>query len=138
MIKSRWEKYTGKEGLKNAVAELKTFKENNHRVPKVSEKGLSGIKGAVNRGEWQDQGINNWNDLLLYTFRDIDLSKKNYKSKNSLEEIGIILREFKENNNKIPRTTDKEMNGIRKALYRGEWTEFGIKSWKDLLKYVFK
>jgi len=29
------------------------------------------------------------------------------------------------------------MNGIRKALYRGKWNDFGIKSWKDLINYAF-
>ena len=66
--KSRWEQFTGKKGLKNAVSKLRAFKEKNQRVPKVREKGLSGIKGAVYRGEWKSFGLNNWNDLLLYAF----------------------------------------------------------------------
>ena len=74
-VKSRREQYTGKEGLKNAVSKLRAFKDINQRFPKVGEKGLSGIKGAVYRGEWQNQGINNYNDLLLYTFGDVGLSK---------------------------------------------------------------
>jgi len=32
---------------------LKPFKEKNQRVPRVRERGLSGIKGDVYRGEWQ-------------------------------------------------------------------------------------
>jgi len=135
--KSRWEQYTGEEGLRNAVSKLKAFEDKNQRVPKVREKGLSGIKGAVYRGEWQTYGINNWNDLLLYAFGDVELSKNKYKGKKGLEKVTETLREFKENNNKIPRTTDKVMNGIRKALYRGEWSEFEIKNWRDLLTYTF-
>ena len=54
-----------------------------------------------------------------------------------LEKVAEILRDFKEKYKKIPRTTDKEMNNIRKALYRGEWTGFGIKSWRNLLDYTF-
>ncbi|MBA7580181.1 hypothetical protein ES708_22072 [subsurface metagenome] len=42
--KSRWEKYTGKVGLKNAVSKLRVFKEKNQKNPKVRENGLSGIK----------------------------------------------------------------------------------------------
>ena len=125
-VKSRWVQNTGVEGLKNALNKLKAFKEKNQRVPRVREKGLSGIKGAVYRGEWQSYGIRNWNDLLLYTSGEIDLSKNKYKGKSGLEKVAETLREFKETNNKIPRTTDKEMNGIRKALYRGEWTDFSI------------
>ncbi|MFX1379074.1 MAG: hypothetical protein ACFFA4_08250 [Promethearchaeota archaeon] len=36
--------------------------------------------------------------------------------------------EFKKSKNKIPQTSDKEMNGTRKALYRGEWSEYVIKT----------
>ncbi len=63
--------------------------------------------------------INNYNDLLLYAFGEVGLSKNKYKGKSGLEQVAETLRKFKENNNKLPRTTDKEMNGIRKALYRG-------------------
>jgi hypothetical protein len=136
-VKSRWKKYTGKEGLKNAVMELKAFREKNNKVPKVSEKGLSGIKGAVYRGEWKQFGINNWNDLLLKALGETNSTKNKYNGKNGLKKVVKILREFKEKNKKIPRTTDKEMNGIRKALYRGEWSDYGIKTWKSLTKFVF-
>ena len=99
---------------------------------------MSGIKGALYRGEWQNQGINNYNDLLLYAFGDVGISKKKYEGKSGLDKVAETLRKFKEINNKIPRTTDKEMNSIRKALYRGEWTEFGVKSWRNLLTYTFQ
>ena len=114
-VKSRWEQFSGKEGLKNAVSKLRDFKDKNQRIPKAREKGLSGIKGAVYRGEWQNHGISNWNDLLLYAFGEVGLSKNKYKGKKGLENVSKILKDFKKNNNKIPRTTDKEMNGIRKA-----------------------
>ncbi|MHA1438983.1 MAG: hypothetical protein ACTSPD_15535 [Promethearchaeota archaeon] len=135
--KSRWEKYTRDDSLKNAVAKLRAFKNKYHRVPRVREKGLSGIKGAVYRGEWKKSGIINWNDLLLYTFGEINLFKNKYEGKSGLDKVVKKLREFKAKHKKIPHTTDKEMNGIRKALYRGEWTGFGIKSWRDLLNYTF-
>ncbi len=57
--------------------------------------------------------------------------------KRGLENIAKILKEFKKNNNKIPRTTDKEMNGIRKAVHRGKWNDFAIKSWRHLINYAF-
>ena len=62
---------------------------------KSEEKGLSGIKGAVYRGEWKTYGIINWNDLLLYTFGEIELSKNKYEGKKGLENVVIILKEFK-------------------------------------------
>jgi len=29
------------------------------------------------------------------------------------------------------------MKGIRKALHRGEWIDFGIRKWSDLITYTF-
>jgi len=66
---------------KNAVSKLRVFKEKNQKIPKVREKGLSGIKRAVYRGEWKSYGINNWNNLLFYAFGEIELSKYNTKVK---------------------------------------------------------
>lgn len=90
------------------------FNKKNQRVPRVKEKGLSGIKGAVYRGEWQSFGINNWKDLLLYIFGEAELPKNKFEGMRGLENAVKILIEFKKSKNKIPRTTDKEMNGIRK------------------------
>ena len=73
--------------------------------------------------------INNYNDLLLYAFGDVGLSKKKYKGKSGLEQVAETLRKFKEKNNKIPRTTDKEMNSIRKALYI---TKYRLRYWKNV------
>lgn len=137
-VKSRWEKYTGEEGLEFAVNKLRLYKDKNQRVPTVREKGLSGIKGAVYRGEWKLYGITNWNDLVLYAFGELKISKNKYEGKKGLENVVKFLKEFKKSNGKLPRTTDKEMNGIKKALYRGDWNDFGIKSWKGLINYVLK
>lgn len=98
---------------------------------------MSGIKGAVYSGEWQYFKINNWNDLLLHVFGEVNDLKCKYKDKRGLENVTQTLREFKNNNNKIPRTTDKEMRGIKKILYRGEWIDLGINKWIDLLTYTF-
>ena len=116
---------------------MRAFKEKNQRVPRMREKGLSGIKGAVYRGEWQSYGIRNWNDLLLHVFGEVNDPKYKYRGIKGLENVAKTLREFKKNNNKFPRTTDKEMKGIRKALYRGEWIDFGIRKWSDLITFIF-
>ncbi|MFW9990335.1 MAG: hypothetical protein ACFFC3_16965 [Candidatus Odinarchaeota archaeon] len=118
-INSRWERYTGEKGLKYAVKNLRAFKDKHRRLPKVRDKGLSGIKGAVYRGEWQLFDINNWKSLLLYVFGEIELPKNKFEGKKGLENAAKILREFKKNNDKILRTIDKEMNRIRKVFYRG-------------------
>ncbi len=119
------------------VNKLKAFKEKNQRVRRVREKCLSGIKGAVYRGEWQSYRIRNWDDLLLYAFGEVNNPKYKYKDRKGLENVVKTLKEFQKKNNKIPRTTEKEMNCVRKALYRCEWNNFGIKSWRNLMYYVF-
>ena len=81
--------------------------------------------------------MRNWNDLLLHVFGEVNDPKYKYRGIKGLENVAKTLREFKKNNNKFPRTTDKEMKGIRKALYRGEWIDFGIRKWSDLITYTF-
>ena len=52
---------------------------------------------------------------------------------NQFKKIEFVetLKDFRKNNNKFHRTTDKEMKGIKKAIYRGEWSKFGVKGWTD-------
>lgn len=56
---------------------------------------MSGIKGAVYRGEWKAFGITNWNELILYAFGELKISKNKYEGKKGLEDVLKILKEFK-------------------------------------------
>ncbi len=58
-----------------------------------------------------------WNDLLLCVFGELNDLKCKYKDKKGLENVAQTLREFKNNNIKIPRTTDKEISNIKKVFF---------------------
>ena len=47
------------------------------------------------------------------------------------------LRNFKIENNRLPKTDDTKMGGIIGAINRGKWTFDGIRTWNDLLRKTF-
>ncbi|MHA1360285.1 MAG: hypothetical protein ACTSRC_19360 [Candidatus Helarchaeota archaeon] len=82
-------------------------------------------------------GISTWNDLLRFTFGEINREQNKYVGKEGLERAINELKEFKTKNNRLPKKKDKEMNGIVDAIRRYQWLAFGIKTWNDLLVFVF-
>ncbi|MHA1438986.1 MAG: hypothetical protein ACTSPD_15550 [Promethearchaeota archaeon] len=46
------------------------------------------------------------------------------------------LLEFYQKNGKKP--TANEFDVLRKAIYRGEWKDYGINKWNDMLLHVFR
>ena len=129
--------YIGKQGLKFAVGKLKEFEKKYNRKPKYEDKAMRGVINAIERGEWVSTGINNWNNLLLYVFGEVNAPKNKYKGKKGLETAIRILKDFEKKNKKIPRSKDKGMLGIAKAMKRGEWINQGLTEWNDLLQLVF-
>ncbi|MHA1149237.1 MAG: hypothetical protein ACTSR8_13440 [Promethearchaeota archaeon] len=130
-------KYKGKEGLKRAVQVLKDYQNKNGRKPSQKKRGMGGISNAIQRGEWKDFGINSWNDLLMHTFGEINYSPYKYLGLDGLNRAIQILKEFKTKFGKKPTSRSKGIIGIYTAIKRGEWKEFGIESWNDLLMHTF-
>ncbi len=130
-------RYKGRIGLNNAVQELKKYREKYGKKPISNMKGMRVIYNTINRGEWKEFGINSWNDLLLFAFGEIYYEKNKYKGIRGLERAKQVLEDFKNINGKIPSQKNKGMGGIVTAIGRGEWKEFGIHSWNDLLKLKF-
>ena len=68
--------YIGKEGLIRAKNELKEFLAKNRRKPVTLDKEIAGILRAVKRGEWKEDGIQRWNELLIDTFKEVNLNRE--------------------------------------------------------------
>jgi len=134
-IKLTRNKYIGENGMKIALKELEVFKRKYERKPKYKDKEMSGITSAIHRGEWLTFGIKTWNDILQKVFGEVNSIK--YKGKRGLETTIEILKEFNKTQNRIPRTNDKGMSGIYRAVNRGEWIDFGIKDWSELINIIF-
>ncbi|MHA1438985.1 MAG: hypothetical protein ACTSPD_15545 [Promethearchaeota archaeon] len=116
---------------------MKAFKEKYGRKPTSVSKGMPAIYNTIGRGEWKYLGITCWNDILRLAFGEVFFEKNKYKGKSGLENAIEYLKEYKKRYGKIPSLRSKGMSGISSAILRGEWREFGINSWNDLLYSVF-
>jgi len=130
-------KYKGRQGLDRAIQVLNKFKKENGKKPPQHSKGMSGILTAIRRGEWKEFGINSWNNLLMHVFGEINYEPDKYIGRKGLNRAIQELKEFKTKFGKKPTSTNKGINGILSAIRRGEWKEFGINSWNDLLMHTF-
>ncbi len=90
---------------------------------------------AFKRGVWLKWGIEGWNDLLWKTFKEGSYGK--YLGKKGLERAMEVLGRYEQQHKKLPSIADKGIGGIKVAIARGEWEEFGIKEWNDILLRTF-
>jgi hypothetical protein len=123
--------FPDKEGLNRAIKEL-------GKLPAANDKKCSAIHKAIYRKKWTKFGINKWNDLMKMTFGKV----QNQPPKYTADEQGLNnaineVRNFEIQNNRFPKSSDKEMSSIKSAISNQKWTKFGIKSWEDLLKKTF-
>jgi hypothetical protein len=130
-------RFKGKEGLDNACTILRTFYKENSRIPYMRDKGMSGIRKAIARGEWDAWEIKRWSDLTILVFGKRNIPGGKYLGKEGLDLCVKILKEIHDKYNRLPTTRDKELKGILPAIKRGEWAEFKINTWNDLLMVTF-
>ena len=82
--------------------------------------------------------MNTWNDLMKMTFGKIQGQPPRYTAdKQGLNNAITELRNFKACNNRLPKSSDKEMSAIKSGISRKRWEKFGVKSWEDLMKKTF-
>lgn len=143
----------GKLGLELAVADLKIFFLENDRFPKTKEKGMITIRNSITPSYWGDKfipikgfidnnwkefGIENWDDLLRYTFGEEEIRK--WKETNELKKFNKAiaeLKKFKEEAKRLPKYDNKKLKWIASSVSRGIWKKFGINVWNDLMKHTF-
>jgi len=130
-------KFVGIDGLVQAMNDLQEFERENGRIPSSNDTGLGGIQSAISRGEWTLFGIKTWNDLLKSTFGRVNLERGKYYGIEGLTRAINELRDFKNQNHRLPIAIDKGMNTILRTIRDGEWSAFGITKWNQLLKESF-
>jgi hypothetical protein len=129
-------KYVGKKGLERAIKEIKDYKKKMKKNPSVPE--MDSIYRAIKKGNWKKYGINCWNDILYIAIGEVNVERKDYKGKKGLEKAIKELKTFKDKTGQFPTTKNQGMWNIAYAVRQGEWKQFGISNWYDLLKIVFK
>ncbi|MHA1150869.1 MAG: hypothetical protein ACTSR8_21830 [Promethearchaeota archaeon] len=138
-------KYLGNDGLNLAISELQEFKNKNKRMPVLKDKStnsiIRGIVLAINKGFWLEWDVKTWNDLILIAFEDSNRKSPKY---NGLEGLNIAiaeLKDFYENNNRMPVCSDKmndqSINRIINSIRKKLWVDFGVITWNQLLLKAF-
>ncbi len=128
--------YRGKLGLERAMAELRKFKVEHDRLPRVEDEVVGGMTYAIYSQEWVSFGIRKWNDLLMETFGEVNFQAGLYTGEQGLKRAVAEVQEYKAEHGRLPRS-DEAFGGILGAISRGEWASFGIKKWNDLLMKAF-
>ncbi|MHA1149668.1 MAG: hypothetical protein ACTSR8_15640 [Promethearchaeota archaeon] len=130
--------YNSKLGLDFIVAQLKIFQLNNNKVPLSTDKDMSPAVRGLSHKYWEKFGVKSWNDLLIYTFGEDQLEEwKELERKQRFDQAIKELREFYQKNQRLPIKKDKECRTIDNTIITGYWENYGIKTWNDMLFYVF-
>jgi TniQ len=128
-------------GLAWAMFQARRYYQENHHPPPAKDHPFCSIVYCCEIGAFKKSGITDWISFLQkalgkrLTYRAIN---KNFKSKEGFERACVYITNFRVKNNRIPSANEPGLRMIIKAVRRGTWAEFGIKTWHDLLFHVFR
>jgi len=128
-------KYAIDGGLGKAITQMKQFQEKNNRLP--TSKELVSVNNAVCRGLFEEDGISTWNELMLYVFDDVNVAKGLYEGIEGFERAKNTMLEFNREYNELPIISHSDMVGISNAISRGNFKQFNINRWNDMMRSVF-
>ena len=129
------ESWIGQTGLDRARKELSEYFNIHQKLPSVSL--YSPINNIIKKGYWKEQNIESWNDLLRDIFGRINKDNVTWKGNSGLNRAKKFLREFKIKNKRYPSIQSSLIYGIKRALNKKYWTEYGIFTWNDLIQDIF-
>ncbi len=132
----RWANgWAGKLGFEYAKAQLKIFRKKFGRIPHAKDEGMLGIGRSCQKGLWKEFGIPSWNDLLREVFGEVNFEFRKYIGKKAFERAKKRIITFYQEEGRKPLVAD--LKNIAGASHRGNWKEFGINGWNDLLRGIF-
>ncbi len=126
-------KWIGKKGLEKAQAILLEHYKKTGKTP-IKKDLPSGISAAALRGYWKKEGIESWNDLLIFCGLEPNVEKGKWMGRKGLKLAKEELVSRYKETGKVP-TYSNVHGGITSAIGAGNWQEFGISTWNDLLEY---
>ena len=130
-----WNEAKEKRRFEKAVNELKKFQAQLDRLPIYSDPEIYWISSSITRGIWKKYSIDTWNDMLNMVFDEINIDQNKYCGEEGFKIAINELLEFYQKSGKKP--TANEFDTLKNAIYRGEWKNYGINKWNDMLLYVF-
>lgn len=129
-------RYNGKLGLELAKTEVRVFQLRYKRPPKTKDR-TGGIRDAIVNGKWKEYGVSTWNHLLMEAIGEINHNRDIYTGVQGFERAKAELLTFYNKYQRIPKSDEKELMGIKKAVTRGEWADLGFHRWTDLQDKIF-
>ena len=124
-------KWRGKSGLLRAKKEILEIVKKLNKTPTRNQVSR-GIRAAARRGEWKDEGITSWNDVLRYCGLQPRHEMSKWTGKKGFERAKEEVITVAKRLEKTP-IRDDVSDGISDAIYRGEYREYRVTSWNDLL-----
>ncbi len=127
-------------GLLWAKYKILEYYKHNLRPPSCSDPSVISVYYCSKTGAFKKHGIKSWKELLhevLKGYQLIELERITIQSTAGLERACNHLRRTYKEVGRIPKSLDPGIQLIKNAVHRGKWTQFGIKKWIDLLRYVF-
>jgi len=128
------EYWKGKIGLERAKSKILILKEKLGKIPTTRDikKELGGgIYYSVKKGHWKAFNVESWTDFLIYC--ELEPAGK-WTGKEGLKKAVHEILSKAEDLGRTPIKKDIP-SGIPLAARRGQWGEYGINSWNDLLRY---
>ena len=126
-------KWVGKKGVKRARKIILQMFKTTGNVPTYNDVS-GGIHNHITAGNWEKYGVFSWNDLLRYCNLEPHNIWGKWVGKEGLERAKKEVLLKNKELGKVPTRNDVS-GGIEGAALDGQWVEFGVNNWNDLLRF---
>lgn len=124
----------GEAGLMAAKQRLQDYYTNHQRLPTCAI--FPEIFLACSKKRWTQYGIDSWNDLVYSIFGKVNCTKGLWVGIDGLHRARDLIKKIFQELGVRPNSSHPEIKRFHSALSRGYWTEWGIHSFHDLLKFA--
>lgn len=136
LVKGTFNLWTGSSGLDRALSWIKEYVNEHGKLPSGNSAHYHSIHPLISKKIWKKYGINSWNDLTIKACGIVKSKKKRkWVRKKGLERAKKELKEYFNEYRKLP--TASMFPNLSSVFKRGNWKEFNVSSWNDLLKDTF-
>jgi hypothetical protein len=128
-------------GYEWACFKIQQYYRQYKRPPSSTIYPFNNICYHCKKNSFSGYNIHNWNEFLCNSLQNeinITLDRCSMRNKAGLERARIYLLKNYSSQKKLPRSDDPGMRFISKAINRKAWVDYGIHTWRDLLREVYK
>lgn len=122
-------------GIHRAKRRIRAYHGKHGKPPSARAKAFKTIYNHVSQGKWAKWGIPDWQTLIEECgFKRPPRSIVRYVGLEGLRYAQREILAYYETNGGVPRAD--QFGGIRNALKRGEWIEYGVTNWTEFLASI--